>query len=124
MRINYLINKYHLRRDKQVNRKITYITDEQYDPEFLIVQKEYPDIIVGNKIKSSLRSDLLIISVNNNNGVELAKSINKLVNHVDLFIIRLPKQFDFNGFIKHSNYGHVDIYHKRGVNSYYIVIEN
>lgn len=119
MKINYLIEKYYTKKD---HPKIIYVISEPDDPELLIVQKEHPKLSIQSTIKYTIKCDVLIISLIGLDGKDLAVALNNLSQKVGLFIAKVDKYFDFNSFVRSSEYNHVDIYHIRRVDYYYLVI--
>lgn len=56
-------------------------------------------------------------------GSELSDIINIYHNRTKLFILKVPRQYDFDYFIKNMKYNYADIYSKCGEPTYYIVVK-
>lgn len=73
-----------------------------------------------------VEKDILFIEANKElaNSKDLTKMLNDICGDFKLIIIKLPKHFDFNYFIKNTLFKAVDVYKKFGNDYYFIALRD
>ena len=88
------------------------ITNKYVDPKITEIKN------MGVDIKNT---DIIYIAKDNSD--ECIKLVNTYGKYTKLFILYIPKKFDFNKFVKSIEYDNTDIYYSNSIKyKYYIVV--
>lgn len=97
--------------DNQAN--LIYISNDKN-----VKIKNVKHYTVNNDINDISTETIMIIEHDNLN--DITKIIDKYQKQVNIFILIVPKKFDFDKFIKTANITFTDIYNMKGEDYYYI----
>jgi len=84
-----------------------------------IIKKYYHDKKLKITTNIDEKADILVIDINKNT----ANIVNKYGKGFNMIIIKIPRRYDFESFVRRINYNHTDIYKQYGDKVYYCVIK-